>query len=538
MEKKIIFALTILTLPLFFLFQNMGSPGLCSASSKDLKLLNTEQALVVKGYGCNSLGGLGGKSCIVTSNNDDPNNILPGTLRYCMEKKGLTKDTPITVTFDKSLAGQSIRLEKPIKVNSFTTLDGRMPAGFVAVTITNKLSVKFNPCHPDAEKNGYYTSRQILSYKSGLCSDTDQGNPGLKHELKGQRSIYVWNTNLGGQINLFEVGDPQSLNSVSQVIISDLILKAELPPKLPMSKEATQGIRGDFNNPCFVGNTVSRGKRPDKDPVSGRSIAYSRYVTGCPVLIDIGGNDPFAKNKVTDVVIANNDFSMCGNKCLRGNGSSDRVSVLGNRFHDTYFASLILMKTDKKISFFTKPDFVKPSEVRYTFYGNHFERVTRRSPRCGMYVQCHLFGNIISHWGSSGQSGFGISAVAGAKVIAEWNFFEAPESYDNNNPALEIHKVKVKDPVTGSESMMTDYIKLDDKNGYWTDPAEFYLGNFRIVKKGEIQYGNEGKNLQIYGELSQVRPFSPENDYVAKPEILSIETFHKIVKSAGPRKLK
>lgn len=54
----------------------------------------------------------------VTDNSDDPLNPKPGTLRYAMTHiKG-----KIWVTFEQNM---KIRLQKPLLVSSFTTIDGR-----------------------------------------------------------------------------------------------------------------------------------------------------------------------------------------------------------------------------------------------------------------------------------------------------------------------------------------------------------------------------------------------------------------------------
>ncbi|GMG99442.1 hypothetical protein Nepgr_001282 [Nepenthes gracilis] len=70
------------------------------------------------GFGRNALGGKGGPIYVVTDSSDpDPNNPKPGTLRHAVTRQG-----PIWIIFS---ADMLIKLENPLMVSSFKTIDGR-----------------------------------------------------------------------------------------------------------------------------------------------------------------------------------------------------------------------------------------------------------------------------------------------------------------------------------------------------------------------------------------------------------------------------
>ncbi|PNT58700.1 hypothetical protein POPTR_001G367800v4 [Populus trichocarpa] len=70
------------------------------------------------GFGRNAVGGRDGNLYVVTdSDNDDPVNPIPGTLRY-----GVIQEEPLWIIFDKDMV---INLKEELFMNSHKTIDGR-----------------------------------------------------------------------------------------------------------------------------------------------------------------------------------------------------------------------------------------------------------------------------------------------------------------------------------------------------------------------------------------------------------------------------
>ncbi|XP_050218427.1 probable pectate lyase 22 [Mercurialis annua] len=86
------------------------------------------------GFGRNAVGGRDGEFYVVTdSENDDPLNPVPGTLRY-----GVILDEPLWIIFDHDMV---IKLKEELIMNSYKTIDGRgyniQIAGGPCITISN-----------------------------------------------------------------------------------------------------------------------------------------------------------------------------------------------------------------------------------------------------------------------------------------------------------------------------------------------------------------------------------------------------------------
>ncbi|XP_012071011.1 probable pectate lyase 22 [Jatropha curcas] len=86
------------------------------------------------GFGRNAIGGRDGEFYVVTdSENDDPINPIPGTLRY-----GVIQEEPLWIIFDKDMV---IELNEELMMNSYKTIDGRgyniQIAGGPCITIQN-----------------------------------------------------------------------------------------------------------------------------------------------------------------------------------------------------------------------------------------------------------------------------------------------------------------------------------------------------------------------------------------------------------------
>ncbi|XP_015577038.1 probable pectate lyase 22 [Ricinus communis] len=70
------------------------------------------------GFGRNAVGGRDGEFYVVTdSDNDDPVNPFPGTLRY-----GVIQEEPLWIIFDHDMV---IKLKEELLMNSYKTIDGR-----------------------------------------------------------------------------------------------------------------------------------------------------------------------------------------------------------------------------------------------------------------------------------------------------------------------------------------------------------------------------------------------------------------------------
>jgi pectate lyase len=70
------------------------------------------------GFGRNAVGGRDGNLYVVTnSDNDDPINPIPGTLRY-----GVIQEEPLWIIFDQDMV---INLKEELIMNSHKTIDGR-----------------------------------------------------------------------------------------------------------------------------------------------------------------------------------------------------------------------------------------------------------------------------------------------------------------------------------------------------------------------------------------------------------------------------
>ncbi|WCJ33090.1 Pectin lyase-like superfamily protein [Euphorbia peplus] len=70
------------------------------------------------GFGRNAVGGRDGEVYVVTdSDNDDPVNPVPGTIRY-----GVIQEEPLWIIFDDNMI---IKLKEELVMNSYKTIDGR-----------------------------------------------------------------------------------------------------------------------------------------------------------------------------------------------------------------------------------------------------------------------------------------------------------------------------------------------------------------------------------------------------------------------------
>lgn len=513
MKVYLILALLMTTLISLVLFQNFTTtpdPTYCERSSKDLKRLELDLGQRFRGFGCNTVGGLRGTRCEVTSLEDHVSSPTKGTLRYCLEKgfnPGHT-ETPVVVFFNSSLAGKKILLKAPINISSNTTIDGRMPKGLTPVTITNRSVPVENPCHPDSQN-----SKNSDIY--GMC-DINNGNPGVLPQQNGQPR-YIWSTNLGSKGRIFNLSTKGTgSSSIDQVIISDLVLTGNIPKKFPASLNDNVGT-SSFSNPCYFSNTS----------VATQKVAGPRYVVGCPVMIDIGDEDPETIGRTTNIVIANNEIYQCGEKCIRGSGSADGISILRNYIHDAYFTALLTMSANYNLSRNPTKGHIEAPLSRYTIYENHFERVVRRNPRCASYVWCHIYGNIISNWGSPEQGGFAISAESGSLLVTEFNFFEAPKSFSAENPAI----------------FITNSTRNPDKT-FRDDPTVF-IGRWALVKDGVVQKPIVGNLFVDYSKLPKSspkpqfdsRPFEPRDFYSYSLQALRQASYDSIKAMAGPRQL-
>lgn len=503
---------------LFFTFQNFdltSAQSICTSTlTPEQKGLKLSLGQVFQGFGCQTVGGLNGTVCTVTSD-QDPKTVTTGTLRYCVEKRfGTDADAKVIVKFDPKLAGAKIRLSRVLTVGSNTTIDGRVPQGSTPITITNAQAADKNPCYPDATKS-----------TNLLCKPN--GNPVLWGDGMTKPPEFVWRTNLGAPGELIRIRKTHVENNVTvqdpieNVIISDLVFTPEAPAKLPNSLSDTVGLSA-VANPCALTSS----------PVTGGNAYTPRWVKGCPVMINIGGNDPVSPARTTKVVIANNEFHHCAEKCLHGNGGSDLVTIVRNHFHDSYFASLILMSanydvtTDTETDTSTSAQYTQVAPVRYTFYHNHFERVFRRSPRCALYVWCHLYGNVVENWGPSKLGGFGMSADTGSKIVGEWNFlapidwdFAAPPAtYTDNNPAI--------------SNVSSHY----DASGNLKDKPSFYMGRWALADKQGIVGTPMSGDLRVAPiPLIDTKPFIPADYYYYSTGALQQATYDSIIANAGPR---
>ena len=500
-------------------------------SSKVLELSSALGGQSFYGYGCNATGGLGGTTCQVTRGTDSELSPVAGMLRYCVEKRGLSDPSaPIIITFHPDLAGKFIRLEAPLSLRPNTTIDGRMPANALPVTISHKRIVMDNPCHPD-----------ILDPKNvpSIC-DPVSGNPGLLKNSAGQIPRYVWRTNVGNKAYLFLLRNDdyykklQNLD-IENIIITDLTFRADMPDNLPLATDDLNG-KSAFPNPCAVSNSAWK---------SPSAIANPREVTGCPVMIEMGVEDYKALKKTQKIVIANSDFSFCGNKCIVGNDSADGITIVRNHFHESFFAVLLGMKAHVNLSRTLKPDYGIAPLSRYTFYQNHFEKVLRRNPRCASFVNCHVHSNVVENWGSPSQTGFGIAVESGGWMVAEWNFFSDASldqtSFTSKNPAVHIQN--------------SFGVNLDDSQ---RDPSIMFLGRVGLVKNGIVEsmdgisavidpnpnvtgdvrlFATDGELKDSKGKITNVKPFIPSNDYKYSPLTLSKSNYDSVINGAGPRTL-
>jgi len=480
---------------------SVSTPSLCSVFSDQQRHLRNTLGQVFQGFGCQTIGGTDGSECWVKSDQDDSS---PGTLRYCVEKQGLgDKNTPVVVKFDKSLAGAKIQLRKSLAFFSNTTVDGRMPLGADAVTIAPARIATKNPCYPDATKS------------TDLLCDAKLGNPIMRGDGLATPPEFVWKTNTGTRGDLFRLRQSHVENGknvddpISQVIVSDLIFTPDAPAKLPSDLNDTTG-QSSVDNPCYL----------TQSPVTGGNAYSPRWVKGCPVMINIGGTDPKAAVRTQNIVIANNEFYHCAEKCLHGNGGSDLVTITRNHFHDSYFASLILMSANYDVSTSADSTYDQVAPVRYTFYHNHFERVLRRNPRCALYVWCHVFGNVIADWGPSKLHGFGLSGDTGPEIVAEWNFFAPPASFSDLNPAVDLSS--------------NHY----DAEGNLKDQPQLYMGRWALVSSTGVVSKPLTGTLYI-GPTQPVatKPFDPSTYYKYSTGGLSQDTYNGIVANAGPRRL-
>ena len=163
-----------------------------------------------------------------------------------------------------------------------------------------------------------------------------------------------------------------------------------------------------------------------------------------------------------DIWIDHNEFHDCGGKCITSwanvtTGAApdaplpapDRITISANIFRDTYFA--ILFGVAKDASRAQIPRF-----QRVTIYGNLFRDVHRRSPRAASFAWAHVFNNVIIDWGGCyncgsapgidfayaacrGRNyGFGSSAIGGAQLLAENNYYEARPGEEDCKIAISV----------------------------------------------------------------------------------------------------
>jgi hypothetical protein len=475
--------------------------GLCTLPDADVSALEMTLGETFLGFGCNTVGGLhgpdgsAGVSCVVSSPDDDTADAATGTLRYCVER---TRG-PTVVTFDPSLAGKTIELAGTLTFHSNTTLDGRMPTGAASVTLTEKLSVIGNYCNPRSPNYKDGGANPCANPGFGVDGGKDSGIP---------QSLYLWNTDDDPTVLAIPPG-------ASQVIVTDVVMHANLPPYLPSTPE---GDASTFPNPCYEG---------DKAIDDGQSAGPDELL-GCPGLIVLGALPPTSV-PTAEVVVAHSDFSACGDKCIVGQ-VSDRVTIAHNHFHDTYFAILVL--NDQQANLTTSrdvPDGYAPAPtIRYTIYENDFEHVLRRSPRCASFVLCHDLGNVDLDWGSAAQAGFGISGTGAAEVYVEGSFFSPPSTYGY---------VACDAGQCAADPFIDDGID-DNLDKTSRGPGLVFVKSWALVEDGGVQATPTiPLSITPYPMSPASAVFSPGAYYRYEVPALTQASYDSITSSTGPRAL-
>lgn len=165
--------------------------------------------------------------------------------------------------------------------------------------------------------------------------------------------------------------------------------------------------------------------------VSGARGAYNVIVRNLSFRRGVPGDEQDACNlcKIDIVVnqgsrqilIENNSFQYCINKCIAIQGGIQEVTVSYNKFLDSYYAILVGLSDSMD-----RPQARFDDRIQVTIHHNLFSGIRRRQPRANRSLFVHLFNNLHDGWGNDSSADFAVGSTTGAQVLIENDIFIAP----------------------------------------------------------------------------------------------------------------